>query len=599
MTNPHSPEPPGQSRRARRQRTLAGDVLAFRNRLGNARQSQLVALCAGCLAAGLIAGFGLRSAGPQLSTSGPADGAIIGPASIGDLVIRAHSSNARSLDSATLTLDGGDVTEQARTGNGDLVLNASALHEGSHEVDLTVGQSPIPWPIRRSWRFTIDNTQPAVKVTAGEDGNARGRPVVISGTVNEPVRLAVDAQPVAVSDGHFRFALAEPPIAPPTIRAIDRAGNATTLPVKINVVPRAPKRPTRAIHVSAIAWNSPIIRKEVFAQIDRGALTAVELDLKDERGTVGYDSKLPEPLRIGAVAPQYVLKDAIREIHSHGASVVGRLVVFKDPAYAKAAWAAGHRDRVIQGPDGLPFSANAGFTNVANAAVRSYNEDIAVEAAKAGIDEVLFDYVRRPDGPIETMRFPGIGASSPTDEVIRFLAETQARFKPYGTLVGASVFGIAASRPDQIAQDVNRMSRYLDVVSPMLYPSVWGRGEYQVADPERQPEDIIRRSLRDFLVQMKGNGARPVPWLQAYSGGVTYGPEQIRAQIDAARKLGVNEFLLWNADVQYPFSALDPAAGSAAVPDTSLSDQSTTDGSAAPPPATQAVDQGALVPSRP
>lgn len=555
------------------------------------------------MATGLIAGFGLRSAGPQLSTSGPADGAIIGPASIGKLVIRAHSSNARSLDSATLTLDGGDVTEQARTDNGDLVLNASTLHEGSHEVDLTVGQSPIPWPIRHSWRFTIDTTQPTVNITAGEDGNVRGRPVVISGDVDERVRLAVDAQPVAVSDGHFRFALAEPPIAPPTIRAIDQAGNATTLPVTINVVPRGPKRPVRAVHVSAIAWHSPIIRREMFAQIDRGALTAIELDLKDERGTVGYDSKVPEALRIGAVSPQYVLKDAIREIHSHGASVVGRLVVFKDPAYAKAAWAAGHHDRVIQGPNGLPFSANAGFTNVANAAVRSYNTDIAVEAAKSGIDEVLFDYVRRPDGPIETMRFPGIGTSSPTDEVIRFLAETQARFKPYGTLVGASVFGIAASRPDQIAQDVNRMSRYLDVVAPMLYPSVWGRGEYQVADPERQPQDIIRRSLRDFLDKMKGNGARPVPWLQAYSGGVPYGPEQIRAQIDAARKLGVNEFLLWNAEVQYPFSALDNAAGSAAaVPDTSPSDQSTTDAAAAAAAATATdttADQGALVPSRP
>ena len=104
------------------------------------------------------------------------------------------------------------------------------------------------------------------------------------------------------------------------------------------------------------------------------------------------------------------------------------------------------------------------------------------------------------------------------------------------------------------------MARQVDYIAPMVYPSHWGRGEYNVANPNAQPFDIVYRSLFDFSRAVTRDGARVVPWLQDFSLGVTYGPAQVRAQIAAARTTGVDEFLLWDPGVTYTTGGLEPNA---------------------------------------
>ena len=101
------------------------------------------------------------------------------------------------------------------------------------------------------------------------------------------------------------------------------------------------------------------------------------------------------------------------------------------------------------------------------------------------------------------------------------------------------------------------MARHLDYVAPMLYPSHWGPGEYDVADPNGSPYEIVRRSTVDFVRQVRGTGARVVPWLQDFSLGRDYGPAEVRAQIRGARDAGADEFLLWDPAVSYTSDALD------------------------------------------
>ena len=52
------------------------------------------------------------------------------------------------------------------------------------------------------------------------------------------------------------------------------------------------------------------------------------------------------------------------------------------------------------------------------------------------------------------------------------------------------------------------------------------------------------------------------PWLQDFTypleGYSTYGPDEVRAQIDAAEELGVSGWLLWNAAGEFEVSALAP-----------------------------------------
>ena len=104
------------------------------------------------------------------------------------------------------------------------------------------------------------------------------------------------------------------------------------------------------------------------------------------------------------------------------------------------------------------------------------------------------------------------------------------------------------------------MAREVDYVSPMLYPSHWGAGEYGLATRTAEPYEIVRRSLEDFKIATYGTGARLVPWLQDFSLGADYGPAEVKAQIAAARDAGGRDFLLWDPAVTYTSKALDPNA---------------------------------------
>ena len=224
---------------------------------------------------------------------------------------------------------------------------------------------------------------------------------------------------------------------------------------------------------------------------------------------------------------------------------------------AKAAWAKGNKDWVVQDAAGQPLGAYGGFSNFANAQVQAYNLAIAEEGAHAGVDEILWDYVRRPEGPMPSMVFPGLQGTV-ADAIGGFLTKGQAMLRPLKVLQGASVFGIAATRPDQVGQDVPTIARHTDYIAPMLYPSHWNKGEYGVADPNRQPYDIIKASLADFVAEVAPTGRTLAPWLQDFDDGVAYGDAEVQAQITAAKELGVQSWLLWNPNTQYTASALAP-----------------------------------------
>jgi hypothetical protein len=155
------------------------------------------------------------------------------------------------------------------------------------------------------------------------------------------------------------------------------------------------------------------------------------------------------------------------------------------------------------------------------------------------------------------MAFPGLTGTA-EESIAAFLAETRRALRPFpDVFLGASVFGVAATRPLEVAQDIPAMARNVDYIAPMVYPSHWSRGEYGVAFPNGQPHDIVLASLRDFQAQVRDTGARVVPWLQDFSLGVTYGPDEVRAQIAAARETGIDEWLLWDPNVTYTAEAVE------------------------------------------
>src|SRR5512132_969069 len=580
------PDPPrdAPAERAERRRARARPAPAWTvPRPG--RGTLIAAAVAGTV---LLAGWAaVRVAAPDLDAQGPPADAKIGKNALPSLAFAIRAS-AETLNEARWVLDAQDVTDRVVRKPGIGTLSGARLPDGEHVLTVTADGRLPGSRAEHTWNFTIDTSPPRIALARSTLQTPVARPMRFAGTVEEDVAVVVAGRPVSVDDGRFAVAYDEPPAQPVSLVATDAFGNRTSMRVRVQLVPRRPRAPVRAVHVTFYAWANPELRRGVLDLVESGRINAVELDLKDESGVVGFDAPIPFGRRIGSVQPVYDLPQAIDTLHRRGVMVIGRIVAFRDPIHATAAWKRGWRRQVIQTPSGEPYAGYGGFTNFADPDVRRYNVEVARAAAAAGIDDVLYDYVRRPDGPTDSMRFPNLHGT-PERSIATFLAQARRTLKPYGTFLGASVFGVAATRPTEVAQQIRWMAQNVDYISPMVYPSHWGPGEYGVSYPNGEPYAIVKRSLRDFQRQVRGTGARIVPWLQDFSLGVTYGAAEVQAQIDAAEDVGIREWLLWDPLVTYTEEALPEARRLGPIP-TRRRDSAAAATASAPAPAAQPAD---------
>ncbi len=511
-----------------------------------------------------------RAVAPGLDPRGPSNGAVLGAAEVKTLTFSVDANDKGSVD---WTLDGDDVIAKAAFADGRSTYKPGKLADGDHTVKARVG-GLAPWSgASASWSFTVDSTPPKIAIPGNEIQVEARTPYVLKGTVEGDTTLTADGKPVELESGAFSLSFPSAPVEPVKLVAKDAAGNTTVKTVSFTLVPRRPTNPVRAVHVSADAWANDELRNGILQLIDEKKINTVQLDLKDESGIVGWPAGVPLAKKIGATQEIYDLQGAVKQLHDKGVRVIGRLVAFRDPILGEWAWNHGKQDMVVQAPGGGAYTGGGygdySFTNFADPDVRAYNVAIAAAAAKIGVDDILYDYVRRPDGPIEEMVFPNLKGEA-DQSIADFLAETQKALAPSGAYLGASVFGIAVSRPDETAQNIPLMAQHADYIAPLIYPSHWGPGEYGLATPESQPYEIVNASIKDFKRAVRGTGARIVPWLQDFSLAVEYGPDEVSAQIKGAAAAGISEFVLWDPEVTYtsagiPATAKFPATGNAEV----------------------------------
>jgi hypothetical protein len=326
-------------------------------------------------------------------------------------------------------------------------------------------------------------------------------------------------------------------------------------PAKPKETPR-PKE-IRGVHVtmSLAALNGKI---DDYLALRRHGLNTLEVDVKDESGEVGFVSpevKLAQ--RIGAAHPYYNPFEVAAKAHAKHVYLIGRVVVFEDPVLAEK-----RPSYAIENPDGSVWHNNIGlgWTNMYDKRVWEYNVDVGKAAARAGFDEIQFDYVRFPsDGDVSIIQYPGKIDEKMGVTIGRFAQYAAAKLHPLGVRVGADLFGLAANHNLGIGQVPRKIGRYLDTISPMAYPSHYGPGEYNIPDPNADPGSIVFRTLKDFRRALRGRKAQIVPWLQDFSLGKTYTFEDVAAQVDAARRAEARGFLLWNPEGLYTAKALRPA----------------------------------------
>jgi hypothetical protein len=340
----------------------------------------------------------------------------------------------------------------------------------------------------------------------------------------------------------------------------DSAGRDSTSALADSSSPRPLPLEVRGVHVTMGLASLPG-KLEEYLDLQQDGLTAIELDVKEENGQIGFTHPSLRLARaVGATRDFYDPRRAASLVHARGLYLVGRVVVFEDPILSRS-----RPDLAVRRHDGSVWhdGAGLGWANPYDRRVWKYNVDIAAAAARSGFDEILFDYARFPsDGDVEGAVYAQRGGTAKRDVVSSFLRFAARRLEPYGVRVSAAVFGLSASRDLGIGQIPRRMAPYLDAIYPMTYPSLFGPGELSLVDPSATPGATVSQALRHFRHAVRGRNTLLVTWVQDFSFTRQYGLDEVRAQIEAARLAGAKGFMLWNAEGVYTDGALAASAAS-------------------------------------
>src|SRR5437868_4037277 len=332
-------------------------------------------------------------------------------------------------------------------------------------------------------------------------------------------------------------------------------------PVVEHSVPMAKDEEVRAIYLTGAMAGSAKGMNIIRRWHEVGG-NAVVFDIKDSDGSlsVAFDHPLaPHNRRAISNLPKFV-----RYLHSMNLHAIARIALFRDEHIARD-----HSELAVKSRGtGQPWRENGKlvWTDTSNPKVQEYNIALAKWVAKSGADEIQFDYVRFPaEGNQADAKFHFQTAHPEwkrSDVIADFLDHAYQQLHPEGVLVSLDVFGIMAWQRNvdlaHTGQDIVRMAKYCDVLSPMIYPShFFGMDGY--AKPGDAPEHFIGTSMDRFETITKGSGVVLRPWLQAFRWRTrTYSPKYIETQVLTAKNKGGIGFLFWNANNDYskPYAAM-------------------------------------------
>jgi hypothetical protein len=147
------------------------------------------------------------------------------------------------------------------------------------------------------------------------------------------------------------------------------------------------------------------------------------------------------------------------------------------------------------------------------------------------------------------------------------LERSQRAINGSGAFLSVDVFGYVAFQPvELIGQSIATMAPHTDYICPMVYPSHFNVGEFGFDNPAEHPYEVIAESMKAGQEQIDGQRARLRPWLQDFTLIwvpdeliVEYGPEEVRAQIQAVNDSGYSVvWILYDSANIYDAEGLKP-----------------------------------------
>jgi len=331
----------------------------------------------------------------------------------------------------------------------------------------------------------------------------------------------------------------------------------------------------KGVYLSPDVAKNSAYMEELLYYLDTTELNAVVIDVKADSGAIVYAMENETAKEIGALRSIVNMPSIVKTLKDHGVYVIARLVAFKDPILAKAK-----PELTFYNQDGSKFydTSNSAWVSPYKHEVWEYLAEVGISCADIGFDEINYDYMRFPTDGVANINW-GIEAETKTKteaitEGIKYLCET---LRMHDVYVSADVYGIViSSKLDAAAvgQDYKEMSRYLDYICPMIYPSHYGFGYAGIPYPDKEPAKIIKMALNSSnkkIAEIPEYQHRAIcrPWLQDFTASylgtkngedryLVYDAEVLRIQMEATYESGLTDWLLWNAGGYYTEDAWLP-----------------------------------------
>ncbi|MEA3455992.1 MAG: putative glycoside hydrolase [Campylobacterota bacterium] len=295
--------------------------------------------------------------------------------------------------------------------------------------------------------------------------------------------------------------------------------------------------------------------KNILKKIETTEINAIVVDIKNVKGNISYRTDVEKANQVSA-SKHRTIKDIhhfLAELKSRDIYSIARICVFKDTRQARH-----FPHRAIKTSRGAVWKDkhNTAWVDPYRKESQDYTLAIAEDAAKAGFDEINFDYIRFPAKV--GLRYTKKNTQENRIAAIEsFLKRAQDQLKPYGTLISVDIFGyVAWNKTDtHIGQTVASLAKYSDYICPMLYPSGFYRGTLGYKDPTRHPYTIVKASILKAHSDVEPAQVRP--WLQSFRdyafARVNYTEYHIAQQILAADDTNTSGWMLWNPSSRYPY----------------------------------------------
>lgn len=326
------------------------------------------------------------------------------------------------------------------------------------------------------------------------------------------------------------------------------------------------EREIKGIYLPAYVVGKEERFNPIFDNIKKSCINAIVVDVKDEIGRITFNIDNEFVRSKKTIEPQIKDIDAfVKLCKENDIYLIARVSSFLDNYLTKL-----DSSLAIHRKDGKYYRDNTGYywLNPYNEDVKKYLIEIGRGCAKAGFDEVQYDYFRfSADSGMRNVVFPDDKSKI---EVITELAQDiyQELIKE-NIFVSIDVFGaIMNSYKDQnsIGQEYTTLLKNVDYLCPMVYPSHYANKTFGLDVPDLKPYEAVKGALdtsRNTVEKTRDETmhyGKVRPWLQGFTANYlteykTYDVAEYIEQIKAVEDSGIKEWLFWHPGGVYKWDA--------------------------------------------